>query len=156
MFYGHCVMLLENYKNTSFSKKPVAAWSSGNERISHQMNLMRHLELRNLFKYPPSKVFKEFISLKPREIVRQGSFLLTNHINHPAIGFINKNECRSKKERILLKVVRTINFNSRIVLSLIHLKNLEIIALLASSVKKMLHLKIVHPQSSLNAGLAQV
>ncbi len=111
MFYGHCVMLLENYKKTFYSEEPIAAWTSGNERISTQLNLLRHLELRNLFKYPPSKAIREFTLLKPWEVVAQGRKPLLNHIIHPQVKFINDYEGLPEKYRITLKKVSTISFN---------------------------------------------
>jgi len=111
MFYGHCVMLLEKYKKSFYTGKTVAAWNSGNERISNQLNMFRHLELRNLFKYPPSKAIRDFTLLKPWEVVKQGRFPLLNHITHPEVKFINDYERLPKKNRITLKKVSTISFN---------------------------------------------
>jgi len=112
MFYGHCVMLLEKYKKSFYSGKTVAAWNSGNERISHQLNMFRHLELRNLFKYPPSKAIRDFTLLKPWEVVKQGCFPLLDHITHPAVDFINDYERLPKNSRIKLLQVRTLTLNS--------------------------------------------
>ena len=111
MFYGHCVMLLENYKKSFYSQKSIAAWTSGNERISTQLNIWRHLELRNLFKYPPSKAIREFTLLKPWEVVEQGRNPLLNHITHPEVKFINDYEQLPKKSRIILRKVSTISLN---------------------------------------------
>jgi len=111
MFYGHCVMFIENYKKSFFSGKTVAAWTSGNERISNQLNIMRHLELRNLFKYPPSNAFRNFLLHKPLEVVEQGNFPLLDHIRHPIVEFINEYERLSKKSRIKLYKVCTMALN---------------------------------------------
>ena len=112
MFYGHCCMLLENYKKSFYSGKTVAAWTPGNERISHQLNMFRHLELRNLFKYPPSKAIRDFTLLKPWEVVKQGRFPLLDHITHPVVDFINDYERLPKKCRIKLLQVSTLTLNS--------------------------------------------
>lgn len=111
LFYGHCLMFLENYKKSFYTGKTVAAWTSGNERISHQLNMFRHLELRNLFKYPPSKAIREFTLLKPWEVVKQGRFPLLDHITHPEVEFINDYERLPKKSRITLKKVNTLSFD---------------------------------------------
>ena len=111
MFYGHCVMLLENYRRSFYSGETVASWNEGNERISNQLNLMRHLELRNLLKYPPSMAMRKFILLKPWEVVGNGRFPLLNHITHPEVKFINDYELLPKKRRITLRKVSTISFN---------------------------------------------
>lgn len=111
MFYGHCVMLLENYRKSFYTGKAVAAWTPGNERISHQLNIFRHLELRNLFKYPPSKAIRDFTFLKPWEVVKQGRFPLLDHITHPAVDFINDYERLPKKSRIKLLQVSTLTLN---------------------------------------------
>ena len=111
MFYGHCVMLLEKYKKSFYTGKTVAAWNSGNERISNQLNMFRHLELRNLFKYPPSKAIRDFTLLRPWEVVKQGRFPLLDHITHPEVEFINEYERLPKKNRITLKKVNTLSFD---------------------------------------------
>jgi len=111
MFYGHCVMLLENYRRSFYSGETVASWNEGNERISNQLNLMRHLELRNLLKYPPSMAMRKFILLKPWEVVENGRFPLLNHITHPEVKFINDYERLPKQSRITLKKLSTISFN---------------------------------------------
>jgi hypothetical protein len=111
LFYGHCVMFLENYRKSFYTGKTVAAWTPGNERIPAQFNVLRHLELRNLFKYPPSKAIREFTHLNPFEVVKQGRFPLLNHIIHPEVEFINDYERLPKKRRITLKKVSTISFN---------------------------------------------
>jgi len=111
MFYGHCVMLLENYRRSFYSGETVASWNEGNERISNQLNLMRHLELRNLLKYPPSMAMRKFILLKPWEVVKNGRFPLLNHITHREVKFINDYERLPKKRRITLRKVSTISFN---------------------------------------------
>jgi glycosyltransferase involved in cell wall biosynthesis len=111
LFYGHCVMFLENYRKSFYTGKTVAAWTPGNERIPAQFNVLRHLELRNLFKYPPSKAIREFTHLNPFEVVKQGRFPLLNHIIHPEVKFINDYELLPKKRRITLKKVSTISFN---------------------------------------------
>jgi hypothetical protein len=111
MFYGHCVMLLENYRRSFYSGETLASWNEGNERISHQLNMFRHLELRNLFKYPPSKAIRDFTLLKPWEVVKQGSFPLLDHITHPEVRFINDYERLPKKRRITLRKVSTISLN---------------------------------------------
>ena len=111
MFYGHCVMLLENYRRSFYSGETVAAWNEGNVRISNQLNLMRHLELRNLFKYPPSMAMRKFTLLKPWEVTNNGRFPLLNHITHPEVKFINDYERLPKKSRITLRKVSTISFN---------------------------------------------
>ena len=112
LFYGHCVMFLENYRKSFYTGKTVAAWTPGNERISHQLNMFRHLELRNLFKYPPSKAIRDFTLLKPWEVVNQGRFPLLDHIKHPAVDFINDYERLPKKSRIKLLQVNTLTLNS--------------------------------------------
>ena len=111
MFYGHCVMLLEKYKKSFYTGKTVAAWNSGNERISHQLNIFRHLELRNLFKYPPSNAIRDFTLLKPLEVVQQGCFPLLDHITNPAVNFINDYERLPKESRITLNEVSTMLLN---------------------------------------------
>jgi len=111
LFYGHCVMFLENYRKSFYTGKTVAAWTPGNERIPAQFNVLRHLELRNLFKYPPSKAIREFTNLNPFEVVKQGRFPLLNHIIHPEVEFINDYERLPEKRRITLKKVSTISFN---------------------------------------------
>ena len=111
LFYGHCVMFLENYRKSFYTGKTVAAWTPGNERIPAQFNVIRHLELRNLFKYPPSKAIREFSLLSPLEVVKQGRYPLLNHITHPEVEFINDYERLPKKSRITLKKVSTISFN---------------------------------------------
>lgn len=113
MFYGHCVMLLENHRRSFFTGETVAAWNEGNERISHQLNLMRHLELRNLFKYPTSKGIRKFIRLKPWEVVKQGRFPLLDHITHPLVDFFHELEQQPKKNRITLSKISTISFNPK-------------------------------------------
>jgi hypothetical protein len=105
-------MLLENYRKSIYTGKTVAAWTPGNERISHQLNTFRHLELRNLFKYPPSKAIREFTLLKPWEVVKQGRFPLLDHITHPAVCFIDEYERLPKKSRIKLLQVSTVTLNS--------------------------------------------
>jgi hypothetical protein len=105
-------MLLEKYKKSFYSGKTVAAWNSGNERISHQLNMFRHLELRNLFKYPPSKAIRDFTLLKPWEVVNQGRFPLLDHIKHPAVDFINDYERLPEKSSIKLLQVNTLTLNS--------------------------------------------
>ena len=112
MFYGHCCMLLENYRKSFYSGETVAAWTPGNERISQQLNMFRHLELRNLFKYPPSKAIRDFTLLKPWEVVKQGRFPLLDHIKHPAVDFINDYERLPKKSRIKLLQISTLTLNS--------------------------------------------
>ena len=111
MFYGHCVMLLEHYRNSCYTGQTVAAWTSGNERISTQLNILRHLELRNLLKYPPSKAIREFTYQKPWEVVEKGRFPLLDHITHPVVKFINDYEQLPKKFRITLNQVSTVLFN---------------------------------------------
>ena len=111
MFYGHCVMLLEKYKKSFYTGKTVAAWNSGNERISNQLNMFRHLELRNLLKYPPSKAIRDFTLLKPWEVVKQGRLPLINHITHPEVDFINEYERLPKKSRIKLLQVSALTLN---------------------------------------------
>jgi hypothetical protein len=111
MFYGHCIMLLENYRNSCYTGKTVAAWTSGNERISTQLNIWRHLELRNLFKYPPSQKIREFTHQKPWEVVKQGRFPLLDHITHPVVKFIADYEQLPKKSRITLNEVSTMLLN---------------------------------------------
>jgi len=111
MFYGHCIMLLENYRNSCYTGKTVAAWTSGNERISTQLNILRHLELRNLFKYPPSKAMRDFMRQKPREVVKQGHFPLLDHIAHPVVKFVNDYEQLPKNYRITLNEVSAILMN---------------------------------------------
>jgi hypothetical protein len=104
-------MFIEHYKKSFFSGKTVAAWTSGNERISNQLNIMRHLELRNLLKYPPSNAFRNFLLHKPLEVVEQGNFPLLDHIRHPIVEFINEYERLSKKSRIKLHKVCTMALN---------------------------------------------
>jgi Glycosyl transferase family 2 len=111
MFYGHCVMLLENYQRSFYSGETVAAWNEGNERISYQLNLMRHLELRNLFKYPPTMAMQRFVLLKPREVTKKGAFSLLNHITHPLLNSFNKYERLPPKFRITVGKVRTLLFD---------------------------------------------
>jgi Glycosyl transferase family 2 len=111
MFYGHCIMLLEHYRNSYYTGKTVAAWTSGNERISAQLNIWRHLELRNLFKYPSSKAIREFTDQKPWEVVKQGRFPLIDHITHPVVKFVNDYEQLPKNYRITLNKVSTILMN---------------------------------------------
>jgi glycosyltransferase involved in cell wall biosynthesis len=113
LFYGHCKMFLDHYKNSFYTREPLAAWRSGNERVSIDMNTMRHLELRNLFKYPPSKGIRKLLHLRPWEVVRHGKFQLINHIEHEKVEFINKNERLCKNERIVLKDVKTMLFNKK-------------------------------------------
>ena len=111
MFYGHCIMLLGHYRRSCYTGKTVAAWTSGNERISTQLNIWRHLELRNLLKYPPSKAIREFTHQKPWEVVKQGRFPLINHITHPEVDFINEYERLPKKSRIKLLQVGALTLN---------------------------------------------
>jgi glycosyltransferase involved in cell wall biosynthesis len=111
MFYGHCCMFLENYRKSFYTGETVAAWTPGNERISHQLNIFRHLELRNLFKYPPSKAIRDFTLLKPWEVVKQGRLPLINHIIHPEVDFINEYERLPKKSRIKLLQLSVLTLN---------------------------------------------
>lgn len=113
LFYGHCVMFLESYRKSYYTGITVSAWTPGNERIPFQFNVMRHLELRNLFKYPPSKAIREFTLLNPLEVVKQGVFPLSNHIDHISIEAINKYSRLDQREAITLKEVITIEFNPR-------------------------------------------
>lgn len=110
LFYGHCLVLLECYKKSFFTGFPLAAWNSGNERITHQQNLLRHLELKRVFSPPYSKNMSDFIKKKPLEVVEQGVFPLIKHINHPAIDLFNKFEKLPQKQRIQLKKIQTIDF----------------------------------------------
>jgi glycosyltransferase involved in cell wall biosynthesis len=113
MSYGHCIMFLENYKSSFFSGKTVAAWRSGNERVSSQMNILLNMELRNLFKYPPTKTIKKLIKLNPSNVRKEGSFPLISCINNPELKFIDQVEFLPKDERITLQDVRPQKFNPK-------------------------------------------
>jgi hypothetical protein len=110
-FYGHCIMFIENYKSSFFSGKTVAAWRSGNERISSQSVILMIMELRNLFKYPPTKAIRKFMRLNPRDVRKEGTFHLMNCIKHPRLEFIERYEHLPKNERITLQDVRPQQFN---------------------------------------------
>ena len=112
MFYGHCVMFLENYKKSFYTEKTVAAWASGNERITKQQNLLRHLEVATLLKNAPSKKIKQFIRLKPLEVVKQGTFPLIIHATHPQIDLFNRLSSLKDGKSIKLKKIKVLNFNS--------------------------------------------
>jgi hypothetical protein len=112
MFYGHCIMFIERFKNSFYTGKTIAAWRAGNERMPHPFHYLRFVELKVFLKYPQTKAIKRFISLKPQEIVEQGIYPLSNHINHPDINFINKNEQLPKKERIIIKHINNIKYTS--------------------------------------------
>jgi len=111
-FYGHCVMFLQNYKKSFYSGKTVAAWTSGNERISRQQNVLRHLEVADLLINSKSKKIKEFIKLKPWEVVKQGILPLMNHTTHPQIDVVNELCCLQEKKSIKLKKIEVLKFNS--------------------------------------------
>ena len=111
-FYGHCVMFLQNYKKSFYSGKTVAAWTSGNERINKQQNVLRHLEVADLLKNSKSKKIKEFIQLKPWEVVKQGALPLINHIAHPQIDAVNQFWHLKEGKSIRLKQIKVLNFNT--------------------------------------------
>jgi glycosyltransferase involved in cell wall biosynthesis len=113
MSYGHCIMFLENYKSSFFSGKTIAAWRSGNERVSSEMNILLNMELRNLFKYPPTETIKNFIKLNPSNVRKEGTFPLISCINNPELRFIDQVECLPKDERITLQEVRPQQFNPK-------------------------------------------
>lgn len=111
LFYGHCIMLIEHFRRSFYTGRTLAAWTPGNERITHQLNVFRHLELRNLFKYPPSKKIKAFFRHKPYEVIKQGIFPLINHVNHPLIEPITQNDGAFDGRRIHLKRIRALSCN---------------------------------------------
>jgi hypothetical protein len=104
-------MFLENYKRSFYSGKTIAAWRSGNERVSSQMSIVLNMELRNLFKYPPTKTIKELIKRNPSNVRKEGTFPLISCINNPELKFIDQVECLPKDERITLQDVRPQKFN---------------------------------------------
>ena len=110
-FYGHCIMFIENFKSSFYSGKTVAAWRSGNERISSQVGILMIMELRNLFKYPSTKAIRKFMRLNPRDVRKEGTFHLLNYISHPRLEFIERYEHLSKDERITLQDVCPQQFN---------------------------------------------
>ena len=112
-FYGHCIMFLENYKRSFYSGKTVSAWRSGNERVSSQFNILMNMELRNLFKYPPTNAIRNFMDLNPRDVRKEGTFPLLNHLNNPRLSFIDRYEHLPKDERIILQEVRPMKFDLR-------------------------------------------
>jgi len=112
LFYGHCVMFIENYKKSSVTGRTVAAWTSGNERITHEQNLLRHLEIANLLKTSRSDKIKDFIRLKPLEVVKQGVFPLVLHLNHHQIGPFNRLSGLQGGKSIKLKKISLLNLNS--------------------------------------------
>lgn len=111
MFYGHCVMFLENYKKSFYSATTVAAWTSGNERITKQQNLFRHLEVAALLKNSPSNKIKQFIRLKPLEVVKQGNFPLIIHATHPQIDLINRLSSLKDEKSIKVKEIKLLTAN---------------------------------------------
>jgi glycosyltransferase involved in cell wall biosynthesis len=112
MFYGHCVMFLRNYRKSFYTGKTVAAWTPGNERINKQQNLLRHLEVANLLKDSGCRKIKQFIRLKPWEVVKQGIFSLMNHVTHPVIDAINQFSFLKDGKSIKLKEIKILAFNS--------------------------------------------
>jgi glycosyltransferase involved in cell wall biosynthesis len=111
MFYGHCVMLLEKYRKSFYSGKTISAWNSGNERITKQQNLLRHLEVANLLKNSRSDKIKQFIRLKPLEVVKQGNVPLMLHTTHPLIELFNRLSSLKGGKSIKLKKIKVLNFN---------------------------------------------
>ena len=111
MFYGHCVMFLENYKKSFYTGKTVAAWTSGNERITKQQNLFRHLEVAALLKNTPSRKIKQFIRLKPMEVVKQGNFPLMIHATHPQIDLFNRLSSLKDEQSIKVKEIKLLSAN---------------------------------------------
>ena len=110
-FHGHCIMIIENYKKSYYSGKTVAAWRSGNERVSSQLSILMIMELRNIFKYPPTKAITKFMDLNPRDVRKEGTFPLLNHINDPRLEFLERCEHLPEDERISLQEVRPMQFN---------------------------------------------
>jgi glycosyltransferase involved in cell wall biosynthesis len=110
-FYGHCIMLIENYKSSFYSGKTVAAWRSGNERVSSELNIIMNMEIRKLFKFPPTKAIRNFIQLTPQNVRREGTFPFQNQSKDRELEFFERNESLSKKERIILQEVRPMQFN---------------------------------------------
>jgi glycosyltransferase involved in cell wall biosynthesis len=111
MFYGHCVMFLENYKKSFYTSKTVAAWTSGNERITKQQNIFRHLEVAALLKNSPSNKIKQFIRLKPLEVVKQGNYPLILHATHPQIDLFNRLSSLKDEKSIKLKEIKLLTLN---------------------------------------------
>jgi len=111
MFYGHCVMFLENYKKSFYTGETVAAWTSGNERITKQQNLLRHLEVAALLKNASSNRIKQFIRFKPLEVVKQGNLPLIIHTTHPQIELFNRLSSLKGGKSIKLKKIKVLNFN---------------------------------------------
>jgi glycosyltransferase involved in cell wall biosynthesis len=111
MFYGHCVMLLEKYKKSFYTGETVAAWTSGNERITKQQNLLRHLEVAALLKNASSNRIKQFIRFKPLEVVKQGNLPLIIHTTHPQIELFNRLSSLKGGKSIKLKKIKVLNFN---------------------------------------------
>jgi hypothetical protein len=105
-------MFLQNYKKSFYSGKTVAAWTSGNERINKQQNVLRHLEVADLLMNSKSKKIKEFIQLKPWEVVKQGRFPLLDHITHPLIDTVNQFWHLKEGKSIQLKQIKVLNFNT--------------------------------------------
>lgn len=112
LFYGHCVLFIEKYKKTFYTGKTVAAWTSGNERITHEQNLLRHLEIAKLLESSRSDKIKQFISLKPLEVVKQGTFPLVLHKTHTQIDSFRRLRYLKDGRYIKLKKIKTLNFNS--------------------------------------------
>lgn len=111
-FYGHCVMFLQNYKKSFYAGKTVAAWTSGNERINKQQNVLRHLEIAALLKNPPSNKIKQFIRLQPLEVVKQGTFPFIIHATHPQIDVFNRLSSLEDGKSIRLKQIKVLDFNT--------------------------------------------
>ena len=110
-FYGHCLMLIENYKSTFYSGKTVAAWRSGNERVSNEISIMMKMEIKKLFEDPPTNAFRNFIKLNPSNVRREGTFPLQNSSKNQELEFIQKNEGLSNKEKIILQEVRPMQYD---------------------------------------------
>ena len=110
-FYGHCIMLIENYKKSFATGKTMAAWRSGNERISKSMQKFIALELHNLFSNPNSETLRKFLRLNPANVRKEGVFPLKNYVHHPFIEPILRYEKTTKNERIRLQHVNGLQFN---------------------------------------------
>lgn len=110
-FYGHCVMLLENYRKSFFTGIPLAAWNPGNERIPYEMNVRRLLEIKVLLKNPVRPALRQFLNLQPQEIVEKGKQPLKNHLHHPHLEIFNRLEALPGCAKIELSKVENLLFS---------------------------------------------
>lgn len=110
LFYGHCIMFLEKFRRSFYTGSTIAAWRSGNERISRPFHLVISMELRNLLRSPPSQGLKKFLQLNPANIRKEGRTPLKNYLKNSDLESILGHEKETPEKRIVLERVRALNF----------------------------------------------